>query len=121
MKQAMYYLTVKKGGKELLVRKEFADYSAAIAYTGQFYQATTKRSIIAFTTEVINGELARSYATLTRPESVSSHEPYFQERYHVAVKQDNSFEYDDSFFFLIETERGIEDALAMQAIYEADD
>src|SRR5262245_22605308 len=103
----MYYLTIKKNGEVILAKQPFADYAAAVAFTSQFYQPRAARSVLRFTTEVINGEFARSYATLERPENLDKDSPFFKERCHATVKKANAFSFDASYLFLIESELGI--------------
>lgn len=114
----MYYLTVKKNGAIIVEKQLFADYAAAVARTAQFYTPRAARSVLLFTTEVINGEFARSYATLTKPEDVPKDSPHFKERHHAAVHQANSFDFDGSSFFVIQSEIGLRDAEAMRAAFE---
>ena len=117
----MYYLTVKKNGEYVIRRREFADYSAAIAFTAQFYRPKAPRSVLQFTTEVINGAFARSFAALNRPEDLDPSGPYYTEKRHTAAKQSNAFAYDASYLFVIDSDVGIRDAEAMQAVYESEE
>ena len=117
----MYYLTVKKGDTDIVHRQQFDDYGAAVAFTSRFYQSTSARSVLVFTTEAIGGQFARSFAALTRTESLRPDEPFYMERYRTAANQENAFKYDASYLFLIESEIGIHDAQAMQAAYESDE
>ena len=108
----MYYLTITKNSVEIAYRKPFDDFSAAVTYTSQFYKPRIEgcRTVLSFTTEVINGQYARSYTHLTRPEDIDQSMPHHERRYHIAAQQSNAFSYDGSYFFLIETELGIQDA-----------
>jgi len=115
----MYYLTVIrngypfcKNGEDVVSSKPFEDYGAAIAYTSQFYGARTKRCVLEFTTEVINGEFARSYAALTRPEDIDPNQQSYQLKRDRAAKQSNAFNYDSSYFFMIESDVGMRDSAA---------
>ena len=110
----MYYLTVTRDDKDVLRRHPFADYSEAVAGASQFYKPKAGRSTLTFSTEVINGLFARSYATLERPEALDENKPFFEARYHHAVKHDNAFSFDASYFFLIESDFGVSDAEAMR-------
>lgn len=103
----MYYLTIEKDGSDIVRRKEFSDYYDAVHCCAQYYSAKSKRSVLSLTTEVINGEFARSYVELAIPESIDVGE---QARRLRATKYSNAFEYDGSYFFLIETEVGIRDS-----------
>ena len=114
----MYYLTITRDGQDVIRRKAFDDYDAAIEYTSQFYRPRHTRCVLEFTTEVINGKFARSFGTLNRPEGLDENGPYYKERYHVAAKQANSFDYDYSYLFVIESECGIRDVEDMRSAYE---
>jgi hypothetical protein len=105
----MYYLTVDKDGKELVRRMGFEDYSEALRYLTNFYTPRNNdiRVVLSFTTEVINGEFARSYVELSDPNAI---EPSDETRYVRAVKFSNAFKYEGSYFFLIESELGVQDA-----------
>lgn len=99
----MYYLTVDKNGEQITRRKAFDDYSKALQSLAEFYRPKTRRSVLSFTTEIINGQFARSFATLTDPEAIIAQEPFYRERYEVAVRQKSVFEFDGSYQFLIES------------------
>ncbi len=106
----MYYLTVSRGdGSDLIRRQPFNDFAAAVAYTATFYRPKYGRCVLNFTTEVINGQFARSYAFLTDPESVDAKDPRKRSLYELAAKQANAFEYNGTYRFLIESDVGIED------------
>ena len=117
----MYFVTVVKNGEAIVEKKEFSDYAQAIAYTSEFYQPKFGRVVLSFTTEVINGHFARSFATLTRPEDVQEKGAFFKEKYEVAAKQDTSFFYSGSYLFVIESMFGIRDAEAIRAAYESEE
>ena len=106
----MYYLTVVKNGSDIFVRRPFKDYCDAIAACTSYYKPKTKRSVLKFTTETINGQFARSYTELNRPEQIERNDKIAKQRYAIAAKYTNAFEYADSYFFLIESEIGISDA-----------
>jgi hypothetical protein len=106
----MYYLSVERSGKEIIRRMGFQDYAEAVNFTAQFYAPKAPRAVLSFVTEVVNGEFARSFAVLTRPDEVAEGEAWFIERRNAAVKQANAFEYDASYQFLIESELGVQDA-----------
>jgi hypothetical protein len=106
----IYYLTIEKNSKELYLRKPFKDYSSALEECAKFYVPKAGRSLLAFTTETINGKFARTYAELNRPEHIDLKDTVSKIRYEAAVKQANAFEYTDSYFFLIESEVGVKDA-----------
>ncbi|MEW6732147.1 MAG: hypothetical protein AB1489_12535 [Acidobacteriota bacterium] len=118
--ELMYYLTIAQNGKDIIVRKPFNDFASAIAYTGKYYQPRARRSILEFSVEVINGEFARAYAELLRPEYIDNKQVENKWRYQKAVKQDNGFVYDVSLFFLIESDIGITDAKTMVEQYSED-
>lgn len=105
----MYYLTVVKNDEEMIRRKQFADFAAALAELRDYYRPKAGRSTLVFTTEVINGEFARSFAVLADPQSVHPSEPFYRERMETAVRTQNAFEYDGNLTFLIESEHGIND------------
>lgn len=106
----MYYLTIEKNGEEVCVRLPYTDYSEAIMACADYYKPLAKRSVLSFVTETINGKFARSYAELNRPEAISTDDEIGKSRYAVAAKLTNSFDYEGSLFFLIESSVGIEDA-----------
>jgi len=112
-----YYLTVEKGGKSLLRREAFDDYGSAVAACYDYYEARSPRSVLTFTTEAINGQFARSFTELNLPESIEPNDEIGRMRYSAAAKYSNAFDYDDSYFFMIESEIGIADYDA----YEEDD
>ncbi len=104
-----YFLTVEKRGVELVRRQPFDDYGDAIDFIGRYYKPRSQRSVLNFTTEAINGEFARSYVSLNRPDDLAKDDIGFERRYENAVKYSNAFDYDDSYFFMIESEIGIAD------------
>jgi hypothetical protein len=106
----MYYLTIEKNGNELCVRKPFDDYGTAIAACAVYYTPKTKRSVLTFTTETINGQFARSYVVLNHPERINRGDEIGRQLYAAAVANMYAFEYTDSYLFLIESEIGVEDA-----------
>jgi hypothetical protein len=105
----MYYLTVDENDNEICSRKPFDDYGEALEACAQFFKPKSNRSVLSFTTETINGKFARSYTELKRPEHISAEDEIGKQRYAAAAKSSNSFEYDCSYFFLIESELGIKD------------
>lgn len=117
----MYHVTVTKNGNDIVRGKVYDDYAEAIAFISQYYQPRAQRSVLSFTTEVINGQFARSFAALTKPEDIEPAQPSSKARYQAAAKQDNAFRYDASYFFLIESEVGIGDGQAMQAAFEQEE
>ena len=108
-KDSLYYLTIEKNGEEVCARLPYSDYSEAMLACAEHYRSTTKRSVLTFTTETINGRFARSYAEMNRPEEISTEDEMGKIRYAVAAKYTNAFEFEKSLFFLIETDVGIED------------
>lgn len=62
-----YKLTVWSGD-EILFTDDFDDFEQAINATGSFYTPKNlrHRSVLSFTTEVINGKFFRSYASLVK-------------------------------------------------------
>jgi hypothetical protein len=115
---AAYYLTVQRDGVDVVRRQEFADYADAVAFTSRYYRVKlpVRRAVLKFYTEAINGQFARSYATLTRVQDVNGNRPHATEARNAAIKQENAFVFDASYLFLIESEPGREDQKA-----EADD
>lgn len=105
----MYYLTVEKNGEKICYRLPYHDYSEALEACATYYKPIAKRSILKFTTETINGIFTRSYAELNRPETILITDKISERRYAVAAKMTNSFEYEDSLFFLVESVFGVED------------
>jgi len=116
----MYYLTVIKDSVEVVRRQPFDDYAAAIGGIGRYYRPRVpgSRSTLPLVTEVVNGVFARSFGSLTRPESIT--DPAHDVRYHDAAQQSVAFEYDGSYTFLIESDAGIQDTDALLQQYEND-
>lgn len=106
----LYFVTVEEDGKEIVRRKMFDDYFAAVSSLACYYRPTSTRSVLEFATEVINGEFARSYVTLMLPEALDRSDSFFHTRYSIAAKQSNAFHYEHTYFFLIESERGKNEA-----------
>ncbi|MFZ6875588.1 hypothetical protein ACO0LF_26270 [Undibacterium sp. Di27W] len=106
----MYYLTIEKNGVKICDHQPFDDYAAAILACSEHYKSRVNRGVLSFTTETINGVFARSYAELNRPEHISVDDDISKYRYSTAAKYTNSFDYQDSVFFLIESATGIDDA-----------
>lgn len=104
----MYYLTVKKNGKIIIKRESFNDYSLAIEYCQRYYTPKYKRSTLEFTTEVVKGRFARSYAYMTRIENEKSN--IAGDNYDKTVKLANAFDFDSNYLFIIESDFGIKDA-----------
>jgi len=117
----MYYLTVTKDAVEIIRRKLFSDYAAAVEFIGRYYRPRVSggRTTLPLVTEVVNGVFARSYGSLTRPESIT--DPARDVRYHDAAQQSVAFDFDGSYTFLIESEAGIQDTDAMLKQYEDDE
>jgi hypothetical protein len=107
----MYYLTVVKDGVDLISQRPYEDYAAAIAGTAEFYRPKAGRSVLKFTTEVINGAFARSFATLTRPEDIPADHPFPNEIRQKAAKQSNAFSFDATYLFLIENDLGVSERI----------
>jgi hypothetical protein len=103
----MYYLTVDHDGSEIIRRKEFDDYGDAVTYLSQYFKTKSGRSVLELTTEVINGVFARSYGSMNDPMTIDRSN---KEGYSRAVRCSNAFSYKGSYFFLIESEAGIQDA-----------
>jgi hypothetical protein len=106
----MYYLTVKKNGETIVDRSPFADYETALSETARFYRGKSRRSVLNFTTEVVNGSFIVSYATLRRTQDLNKDEYLYMEKYRAAVKNESAFEYDASYIFSIQSELGIREA-----------
>jgi hypothetical protein len=64
----MYYLTIQREGLDVVRRQPFSNYADAIAFTSRYYQfrPSIRRAVLKFSTEAINGQFARSYATLSK-------------------------------------------------------
>ncbi|MDN3577968.1 hypothetical protein QWZ03_14455 [Chitinimonas viridis] len=108
----MYYLTIIKNGEEVCSRQPFTDYMAAISACSAYCKPRRKTSTLYFTTEVVNGICVRSYAALDDPEDIAGDDSASLARYHAAAKYSNSFEYEGSLMFLVESEyakRGFDD------------
>ena len=104
-----YYLTIERSGDKIVERKAYDDYGSAVAACYDYYRARSSKSILKFTTEVLNGQFARSYTELNRPEEIDSTDRIGQMRYSAAAKYTNIFDYDSSYSFIIESEVGIAD------------
>ena len=102
----MYYVTVCKDEETIVRRKPFDDYSEALKYFGAYYQPRVGRGTLSFTTEVIDGEFIRSFAELIDPNTLGNSD---EVRYLRSVKANNAFCYDGSYFFLVESDLGIQD------------
>jgi hypothetical protein len=102
----MYYATIYKNSEAIVHRKPFNDFSDAIDFTSSFYRLRLGGTL-SFTTEVINGKLARSYAELVRLADVEAPKPFDQWRYQQAAKQSSSFDFNGTYLFMIETDFGI--------------
>src|SRR5688500_17708657 len=115
-----YYLTIQRDGVDAVRRQEFADYADAVAFASRDYQVQPgiRRAVLNFSTEAINGEFARSYASLTRIQDVGENQPHASEFRNKAIKLENAFTFDASYVFLIEGPLGREEADADQ---EADE
>ena len=117
-----YYLTVYKGEEEMIRRILFEDYNDALLALLDYYKPKYDTSVLPFTTDVIKGQFARSSVELNLPEDIEEIKNEFdQQRYNRAAKNSNSFEYDASYYFLIESEIGIKDTDAFFADDDEDD
>lgn len=105
-----YYVTVDEDGKEIVRRESFDDFYVAMGFFSRYYRPRSKRSVLGFTTEVINGEFFRAYVTLWIPESLDQADSHFHQRDAIATKQSNAFEYSHTYFFLVESELGAKEA-----------
>lgn len=114
----MYFLSVKKNGEWILDRMPFPDCEAALAHTARFYRPRTGRSVLSFTTEVVNGVLIVSYAILRRVNDIDANEQFYREKYEAAVRNESAFEYDASYVFSIQSEAGILEADACDRSWE---
>lgn len=108
----MYYLTVLKGKDkdEVVASKSFDDFGNAMDACAEFYSPKTPRAVLSFTTEAINGKFARAYTELNQLGDIDAESADGSERHHYAAKHSKTHEYENSFFFLIESELGIKDA-----------
>ena len=104
---AKYFVTVGKNGDQIVDRKPFDDYGEAVASLNLYYQPKAGRCVLKLSTEVVNGVFARSFGGLNIPEDIEATDESTQRKYSAAAKQSNAFDYDASYFFLIESEFGI--------------
>lgn len=105
----MYFVTVVKDNIEIVRRENFNDFSEALDSLSRFYKSRTQRSVLEFSTEVINGRFVRSYAELLIPSDVSIDNTKWEARRLLAIKQSVAFEYSSNFVFLIEGEIAIQE------------
>ena len=106
----MYYATVFKDEETIVSRKPFHDFSEALKYFGAYYQPRSGRGTLSFTKEVKEGEFVRSYTELVDPATLDNHvDNNYNSRYLRAVKMSNAFIYNGSYFFLVESELGIQE------------
>ncbi len=104
----MYYLTIRSRTKGICRRKPFNDFSEAVADCANHYKSKAPGAVLTFTSDIIQGKFARAYAELNLSRHLENYEDDIGElRYRNAVKTENSFLYEDSYFFLIETKFGI--------------
>lgn len=111
-----YFLTVEKAGEELFSRKPFNDYSEALEACSSFCIPRSPRAVLTFVTETVNGNFARSYAEINRPEDIDPNDEIQRARYAAAARLSNAFDYTDSYFFLVESDFGIEDINLIKAL-----
>jgi hypothetical protein len=116
-----YYFTVYKNDVAERVREPFDDYEAAMAACSSYFRARARRTVLSFTSELVNGKFARSYASLALAREVSQENSFDAGVYADAVKTMNAFDYDAAYLFLIESEFGVADCDAMQTLHEEDD
>lgn len=102
-----YFVTVEKNGVSIHDRMQFDDYATAIEFLSEFYRPRFGRCVLPLTTEIVNGKFARSYGELNVPESIEVVDETSRRRYSAAAKLSNAFEYDASYFFLVESDVGI--------------
>jgi hypothetical protein len=107
----MYYVTIIKNGVDVFRRKPFKQYEDAMSALGEYYKTPWGKSTLTFVTETLNGQFARTYTELNRWEDIDPKDA----RYTQAVKDSNAFVYDGSYFFLIESEIGMQEADAFFA------
>lgn len=118
----MYYLSVKSDDGQLLVdRDPFDDYGEAMAALDRFIRPRPGRAVLTFTTELINGQFARSFAQLRRPEDLDPEHPMFETLWRTAAKQDNAYTYERGYRFVIESEYGAAETDRIRADLDADD
>jgi hypothetical protein len=103
----MYFLSVTRNGVTIVDRKPFPDFEAALRFTAQYYRAKWGRSVLTFTTDVVNGEFLVSYATLRKIDDLDEDEVFYKEKYLAAVKHESAFEFDASYVFSIQSELSV--------------
>lgn len=105
-----YFLTIRSKTKTICRRKPFSDFSLAIEACADHYEPKAPGSVLQFNTDIVQGKFARAYAELNLSEHLENYQDQIGElRYRNAVKTENSFKYNDSYFFLIESDFGIQD------------
>lgn len=118
----MYYLTVANSKGEDLVRREaFADYGDAMAALSRYLRPMWPRSVLQFSTELINGKFARTYMQVRRPNDLDPGDEFYDRQLHLAKKQHNMYDYDEGYLFVIESDFGIEEAAATNNDDDDDD
>ena len=90
-----YYSTIENNDIIIEKRVPFDDYKEAMHIFSKYYKSKSQRSVLNFTTELINGRFARSYIELNLPENISMNDDTIStQRYLNAVKHSNAFEYE---------------------------
>jgi hypothetical protein len=104
-----YFFSMREDGRKTVDELPFVDFAQAIEHLSRYYRPRSSRSVLVFSSEVINGALARCYRSLVRPESVVRDDTTHERLYERAVETDRAFQYDRSYLFVIETEIGAEE------------
>lgn len=120
---AVYFLTVKNtdSGQRLVEREPFEDYGEAMRALSSYLRPRNPRSVLVFSTELINGEFARTFMQVRRPEDLDPKDPLSKQLRPLASKQANAYDYDCDYLFIIESEYGAAEADRIRANIDADD
>jgi hypothetical protein len=101
-----YFVTVYSEDATIIERLACLDFAEALNVCSRFYSPRTSRSVLSFTTEVINGRFSRSFAELLKPDNIAGTDEQSRLLYDRAAKQTNAFDYERGYFFLIESTAG---------------
>ncbi|MCA9663517.1 MAG: hypothetical protein KC486_34625 [Myxococcales bacterium] len=120
----MYFLSVwASDGERLASDEPFESYDEAMASLSRFIRPKGTRAVLSFTTELINGVFARTYAQVRRPEEVEAlpRQRRLEGMLHRAIKQHNAYDYDRGYLFVIESEYGKTESDRVRANADADE
>ena len=105
-----YYLTIRSKSETICRRIPFDDFALALEECSKYFESKAKLAVQTLNTEVTQGKFARAYSELNLSKDLEDFQDQIGElRFRSAVKTENSFKYDNSYFFLIESDFGIKD------------